>query len=498
MLVHGGSLTYSNKWSTINKRNIKVKISKMSAKLAGSFGFVTAFLLISIVSGDSFGKVAPAKGEEPTYTITMNASNVPTTSEIYTSVETDIRYSHFEYVDAKASSGNHVELNTEGYIINSLDSQITSIFSITAVFSTEGTLNLGTSYYGVTFTTVPLTSGVTHDVSAALPYYLKLTAIDTLATITSVTIVYSCVPNEAVLEAGDNYYLGSYPQTKVSNASLITTLNSLGGTLPTSANSQTWTSYQYYISSSKNTKFMWYKDVINSSVKYRGVYFTQYRPHNTTYWSDIDTSNQDNNGYYINTTYWFKYEPILWNVLSVNETGGPLLVADMILDSREYYHTSLNRTIGGATVYPNNYKESNIRSWLNSSFYNQSFSSSEQSSISTTIVDNSVASTGYTTNTYACENTNDKVLLLSFLEADNADYGFSSDASRIRQATDYAKANGIWVNISNSNWWLRSPHYRYEYDDGYDSWYSSSYGTYDYIQVYAMINGVLPAFRINQ
>ncbi len=466
----------------------------MSVKLAVSFVFVTAFLLISIVSGDSFGRAAPARGDELSYTITMDAGNAPTTSETYTSVEADIRYSHFEYVDAKASSSNHVELNTAGYIINSLDSQITSILSVTAVFSTAGYFNLETSYYGFDLFTDPvsLTSETAYDLSTSLPYYLRFTAADASVTITSVTIIYSCSPHEAPLEAGENYYLGSFPQTKVTNSTLVTTLNTVAGTLPTSENSQTWTSYQYYISGYNTTDFMWYKDVTNGEDKYRGVYFTSYRPNRTDYESSTSNSYQDDNGYLISTRYWFKYEPIKWDVLFVDETTG-FLSSDMLIDSREYYHSPSNRTIGEATIYANNYKESNIRIWLNNDFYNQAFSITEQSSINTTTVDNSVASTGYASNPYACENTNDKMFLLSYVEANNDAYGLSTFTSRRRQATDYAKAMGVYVTNDSSPWWLRSPHDSYvnlaRFVDS-DGWFYSFY-------IYNTYYGVLPTFRIN-
>jgi len=304
---------------------------------------------------------------------------------------------------------------------------------------------------------------------------------------------------------------GSYPQTIVTDSTLIATLNTAGGMLPTSTNSQTWTSYRYYISVLDHfnlTDFMWYKDVTNGADKYRGVYFTSYRPYNTISSSSTSTSYQDDNGYYIKTSYWFKYEPISWDVLSVDETGGPLVMADKILDSRDYYHLPTRRNSGDATVYPNNYKESDIRSWLNNDFYNQAFSAIEQSSINTTAVDNSVASTGYTTNYFACENTSDKIFLPSYVEAANAAYGLSTQTSRIRQATDYAKAMGVCVYTSNgsSRWWLRSPAF---FDwEGYYAKFINNDGDIDYTYhdddgiISNFVNladyGVLPAFRINR
>jgi len=290
---------------------------------------------------------------------------------------------------------------------------------------------------------------------------------------------------------------GSYPQARVTDSVLVDQLNIAAGTLPTSANNQTWTSYKYYISGSNGNNFMWYKDVESGGDKYRGVYFTSYRPYHTTNSSSNSNSYQDDNGYTTGTRYWFKYESITWDVLSGNQTGSALVLADKILDSRDYYHSLSSRTISGSTVYANNYKESDIRTWLNSDFYNQAFSVTEQSSINTSIVDNSAVSTGDASNSYFCANTSDKIFLLSYVEATNTAYGLSTTTSRIRQATDYAKAMGVYVNNGDgsSRWWLRST--IYSGSDlvrgvNYDGDISDSYPNARYTH-----KGILPALRIN-
>ena len=43
---------------------------------------------------------------------------------------------------------------------------------------------------------------------------------------------------------------GTYPQSRVTDAALLRTLNAASGTLPTSENSQKWTDYGYYIKGS--------------------------------------------------------------------------------------------------------------------------------------------------------------------------------------------------------------------------------------------------------
>lgn len=86
------------------------------------------------------------------------------------------------------------------------------------------------------------------------------------------------------------------------------------------------------------------------------------------------------------------------------------------------YSTS-NRTIDGKVIYSNSYEQSHILSWLNDSLYNTVFNTEEKLRILTTYVDNSVASTGYTSNQYDCANTNGNVFLLTYCEATSVTYG---------------------------------------------------------------------------
>ena len=79
-------------------------------------------------------------------------------------------------------------------------------------------------------------------------------------------------------------------------------------------------------------------------------------------------------------------------------------------------------------------------------------------------MDNSAATTASEPNQYACENTEDKVFLLSYQDYTNTAYGFISSAysetgTRQCVTTDYARAKGALVNTSNNYgyYWTRSP-----------------------------------------
>lgn len=193
------------------------------------------------------------------------------------------------------------------------------------------------------------------------------------------------------------------------------------------------------------------------------------------------------------TVYYFKVEPIRWRILSESD-GTALILCDSIIENHRYDDNS------------NNYADSEIRQWLNETFYEMAFDDLQKEIIVTTTVDNSVESTGYKSNSYACEDTEDKVFLPSYKEVTNSSYGFSSsystcDTARRMQTTDYSRATGASVNTSSSYygsgyWWLRSPyHYfkncaRFVYSGGdvYNSTYDSTY--------VHNTSGIVPALQI--
>jgi len=297
-------------------------------------------------------------------------------------------------------------------------------------------------------------------------------------TITTTTITTTSI----YTREGNKIYFGTYPQTKVT----ATTEN---GLLSIPFDSSTWTSYRYYISTSQSD-YMYYKDVDidnNGTYDYRGVYFTQYRPYYYSSRSSIDNTYQDDNGYSTNTIYWFSYDPIAWDIL-IESNGKALIIANLVLDSQDYYPNESRASFShnGGTGYANNYELSAIRKFLNDNFYNTAFNELQKAFIETTTVDNSAASTGYSSNSYACNNTNDKMFLLSSKEVTT-----TSTTARQAEGSDYAKCQGLQFNSSNGNsyWWLRSP-------SSYNSYYAyivNSDGNISGSVVYNANIGVRPA-----
>ncbi|MCI7565654.1 MAG: InlB B-repeat-containing protein [Treponema sp.] len=207
-----------------------------------------------------------------------------------------------------------------------------------------------------------------------------------------------------------------------------------------------------------------------------------------------------------NSEKYFKVEPIEWRVLTsdYNSTGKKLILAENLLTANVSYYNYASypstRSIDGSTIQPNNYKYSQIRAYLNgltyyddsntvkdsyenNGFLQKAFTKSAQKLIFDTEVDNSARSTNPDanstlwnsgTNDNACDNTTDQIFLLSEQEVTTSNYGFAAcdvyigdpngttESSRVRYATDYARANYTFQDTSNGNagsWWTRSPFY---------------------------------------
>ena len=264
---------------------------------------------------------------------------------------------------------------------------------------------------------------------------------------------------------------GAYPKTREIDSETITALDS---------RASGWHSYRYYSGTGSWSDgnmtakdYMMYCDVKYGSSKYRGVKFDTYRPFLTCYASP--SNYQQENGYTTGTIYWFKYEPLQWKVLDSSEG---LVMCVSLIDSQAYNNYILSSGTdphnftafwGDAEKkhYANDYSNSSLREWLNETFFATAFTENQQNRIAKN--HNHQNNDGYYTLTgntnytdYDSDPTNDKIFLLSYDEVRNSSYGFSSDATRQAQGTDYAKCQGLWVESAGSNqgnswWWERSP-----------------------------------------
>lgn len=258
-------------------------------------------------------------------------------------------------------------------------------------------------------------------------------------------------------KVGDIIEFGSYPQSKVTDSSIVSALDKA---------SKKWISYGYYSGdgndgSMKPGDWMEYADFTYNGTKYRAVTFSQYRPTVTSQKHSVEC--QSENGYIVDNIYYFRYEPLKWRVL--DPTTG-LVICESIIDSQAYSDKmyEYGKDMYGYTAYwndsnhahyANDYGTSSIRKWLNNDFYEAAFSSVQKSNILTSKLNNEAFSAYYSE--YNSETTYDKVFLLSCGEIQNTAY-FPLYSTRQAKGTDYAKCQGLCVSLQeeNSDWRLRS------------------------------------------
>lgn len=192
----------------------------------------------------------------------------------------------------------------------------------------------------------------------------------------------------------------------------------------------------------------------------------------------------------------FKVEPIKWRVLTVDGNNA-FLMADKALDCKPYHTTQTAIT----------WKDCSLRTWLNNSFYNEAFNSTEKAAIYTTNVKND---DNPFFGTEGGEDTSDKVYTLSIDEARSSIYGFDPEFwettnTRGCVATDYAISKGCSpydayyvkdvIYLNHCYWWLRSPG---QFDDWMADVADDGFGAYDGgVQPDSSTHGVRPVLRLN-
>lgn len=175
-----------------------------------------------------------------------------------------------------------------------------------------------------------------------------------------------------------------------------------------------------------------YKDSAEKLQSIKPLLLAKANPGDTVFFGAYEQDNNTSNG----------KEDVEWLVLEVKD-GKALVVSKYALDCKQYNTSNTNVTWETCT----------LRKWLNTDFINSAFSSDEKAKIPTVTV-SADENPDYSTNPGNA--TQDQVFLLSITEANKY---FGSDSARQCKPTDYAFANGAYVNSVNGNcwWWLRSP-----------------------------------------
>lgn len=130
-------------------------------------------------------------------------------------------------------------------------------------------------------------------------------------------------------------------------------------------------------------------------------------------------------------------EPIKWRVLSVEEDGTALLLADKLLDKQPFDENGTD-----------SWENATIRTWLNSTFLNAAFTEAEQEAIADTELEMESGTT-----------VTDNIYLLSIEEVSNPEYGFHplincESNTRKAESIRYDEED-ISTQLKNC-WWLRS------------------------------------------
>lgn len=207
----------------------------------------------------------------------------------------------------------------------------------------------------------------------------------------------------------DKIFFGNYPQALVEDEEMVSKLNNKIGEF----DAKKWTDYKV---SDAITDHMYYLDIDydeDGAFDYRGVYLKKYIGNYVNNgW--IKTYRQQDNGFELSKVYYFKYEPIEWNILK-EENGKAFIHSILVLDSQDYYYPQpTNEDYQNPNFDKFNYELSYVRKWLNDTFYNTAFNDLERIIIQETKIDNT--DENYPNNNF--NDTSDNIFLLSNKEAE--------------------------------------------------------------------------------
>lgn len=294
-------------------------------------------------------------------------------------------------------------------------------------------------------------------------------------------------------ESDERIQYGTYPQTLITDEETIIKLN---------AEKKAWASYQYYSGTGMDfdgemepNDTMRFADFFCEGEKYRAVTFSEYRAYRSDFIRSAENSKQDDNGFFTDTVYYFKYEPLSWRILDA-EKG--LVICDSLIDAQPY-HNMVYKDDNGywrdatASVYASDYATSDIRTWLNESFFETAFTETQKENIKTTELSNNARNTKFSS-----ASTADKVFMLSHDDLWDGYAGrfYPYEKTKAR-GTDYAKCQGLDVknnDFGDSTWWLRTPG---DFGGGSACTVLEQWGVYYYTYLNVAGFGVRPSCELN-
>jgi len=297
---------------------------------------------------------------------------------------------------------------------------------------------------------------------------------------------FSLMVSAETHSVGDIIEFGSYPQSEVRDEKLIAELNKLitDDDMTNYNYDESYYDYNLGIFIFVDCDWMKYADITFKGDNYRAVVFTEYRCGRSFTEGMIDETGkkygyQEENGYYTDTIYWFKYEPIKWRVLDP-ESG--FIMSESLIDSQPFINVCYENY---DDFHGFDFFDSYICNWLNNEFYNSAFDEEQKNLIQISNVNITIIPDGRYVEESESREKPYKIFLPSLQEISNTQYGFEGDTDGIdwwpesesRQAagTDYAKCQGLYISPDTT-----------EYSRaGYSSWHvrdyagRSCYGRYE-------------------
>jgi len=376
------------------------------------------------------------------------------------------------------------------------DPNYTSTYSYSNIVSSSGIIEQR-KYKTGTEETEPFTDFAYHkNINGGFPFPKTLFAVGQFidSDVMGYLEEYGFSTPPVIKNDGTHYYveLGEYPQTYVGDSLNATLKSWYTSNNPSSVDSytndkgtsaDTITHYAYSYNGNKYVRVV--SAILNSS----SGYITQ----------DESTTLMPNQ------EYWFKVEPIKWWVLNytdVQNGANPIVLAEQALTA----NVTWNKSQSDQNLWAS---KSNIRTWLNESFYNDAFKVGYADYIQTTIVKNNSSSS----NTDGSgTTTNDNVWLLSYGEAGGGTAGqysenryFNDSPSRLCSPTDYALVNKCFMYVNASYpteirknggscpWWLRSAYA----SNTYNAQFVGTNGSLNNNSVFTYNSAVRPALTLN-
>lgn len=279
----------------------------------------------------------------------------------------------------------------------------------------------------------------------------RISALLLTAVMLAALIPFSAISASALAPAsaernyvsGEIVEYGSYPQSQVEDAAVISALD-------TAAASLTWRNMGEYATETDNDSQAYFMmtDINYDGEMYRGVRILRYR----NYPGIQDTDYQRIYGFECNTTYWFRYEPLKWRIL-MPEIG--YAVCETIIDAKRCpYVTGSENGM--------EYADSEVRQWLCGEFADVAFTQEEYDALGSLNLENKYDDCVCTAHNNElsydsaeevfAKDTDDRVFLLAYKDARSWLFTGASDeiyeeCGAYAQASDYVKALGLENNL---------------------------------------------------